>query len=157
MKKIVIQPAQQLSIKRKEEIFRLWNSEYPQKLSYTGLNELTQYLNALKDHNYFLLLDEKKDINGLYFDFLREGEKWFAILINRSVQNLGFGTLLLDHAKELRQELSAWVIDHNEDLKNDGTPYISPLPFYLKKGFTILPEVRFETEQLSAVKIKWKK
>lgn len=144
---MVIQSAQELSVKRKKEIVHLWNAEYPQKLNYTGLNELTQYLQALHDHHHLLLLDDKNDIQGWYFDFLREGERWFAILINRSIQSRGFGTRLLDQAKELRQELSAWVIDHNEDLKYDGTPYISPLPFYLKNGFSILPELRLESEK----------
>ena len=36
-----------------------------------------------------------------------------------------------------------------------GKPYRSPLDFYIKNGFKVLPEIRLELPSISAVKIKW--
>jgi hypothetical protein len=71
------------------------------------------------------------------------------------VHGQGKGTLLLNKLKENEHKLCGWVVDHDNDRKQDGEPYKSPLKFYQKNGFAICSDVRLETEKRSAVKIIW--
>ena len=139
----------------KTEILELWNKEYPQKLNYKSLLDFEYYLEILTNQSHIVIIDENQNIKGWYFDFIRDGEKWFAILLDSKIQGQGFGTQLLNLAKEGASELNAWVIDHDNDLKQNGEFYKSPLPFYLKNGFEKLSGIRLELDKLSAVKIRW--
>ncbi len=82
-------------------------------------------------------------------------EKWFAMILDSQIQGKGFGTHLLNEAKQSVTELNGWVIDHNNYKKTNGTTYKSPIDFYLKNNFIILSETRLEISKISAVKIKW--
>lgn len=146
-----------LSLQEKEFVFQLWNDEYPSKLSYQFISEFDTYLNNLSDVHHYLLYDELEMIQGWAITFVRDNEKWFAIIINSKIQKKGFGTQLLNHLKSMELQLSGWVIDHNNDLRLDGTSYISPLNFYLKSDFSICDNVRINSEKISAVKIVWEK
>ena len=141
----------------KSEILELWNREYPQKLNYNSLQDFDDYLENLTDQSHILMLNESKIIKGWYFDFIREEEKWFAIVVDSKIHGQGFGTEMLNLAKEKESELNGWVIDHNNDKKQNGAFYKSPLDFYLSNGFEKLSDKRLELDTLSAVKIKWNK
>lgn len=145
-----------LSSIHKEEILKLWNNEYPSKLNYQSLTDFEVYLKNLKQKSHILMVDERKNIRGWYFDFIRDQEKWFAIILDSKLQNKGFGTIIINLAKKKEKELNGWVIDHEDDKKNNGETYKSPLAFYLKNGFVKLEDTRLELENISAVKIKWK-
>lgn len=142
-----------LSIEEKEIIFQLWNNEYPARISFNSIEDLETYLNNLADVNHYFIYNDSNEIKGWAITFIRENEKWFAIIINSKIKNQGFGTQLLNHLKSIENKLSGWVIDHNNDLKSDGTSYVSPLHFYLKNGFSISEGIRIETDKISAVKI----
>ena len=146
-----------LTSEQKEIIYRLWNQEYPEKLMYKNLTDLDDYLNSLNETNHFLLSNDFGEIKGWAVTFLRDNEKWFVIIINGKIHGQGNGKLLLDKLKEEAHKLSGWVIDHNNDFKENGELYKSPLNFYKKNGFTVCPQIRFENESLSAIKIKWEK
>mgnify|MGYP005989102131 FL=1 len=146
-----------LSESEKIEIFDLWNNEYPEKLSYKSKKEFDKYLKSLSEQSHIILIDTNKKIKGWYFDFNRENEKWFAIILDSKIQGKGFGSKMLIHAKQKENELNGWVIDHNTDKKKNGEFYKSPLSFYLKNGFKKLTTNRLELDKISAVKIKWKK
>jgi len=64
------------------------------------------------------------------------------------------GTLLLNNAEQDEAELNGWVIDHNMDKKENGDLYPSPLNFYVRNGFEVLKDIRFDNGKLTAVKIK---
>ena len=147
----------ELSKTWKTEILELWNSEYPENLNYKTLQDFESYLKNLTDQSHILMFNENKNIQGWYVDFLREEERWFAILLDQKIQGQGFGTKLLNLAKEKESELNGWVIDHGNDKKLNGEFYRSPLSFYLRNGFKQLSDERLELDKLSAVKIKWKK
>ena len=146
-----------LSVSEKLEVFELWNNEYPEKLSYKEKGEFDTYLKALKEQSHILLVDINKKIKGWYFDFKRENEKWFAIILDSEIHGKGLGTKILELAKEKENELNGWVIDHNRDKKKNGELYNSPLNFYLKNGFEKSVIDRLELKNISAVKIKWRK
>jgi len=141
----------------KKEILNLWNNEYPEKLNYENLADFEIYLKNLVEQSHILMIDENKKIRGWYIDFNRDCEKWFAIILDSKLQSRGFGTTILNLAKEKETELNGWVIDHNNDKKKNGNTYKSPLNFYLNNGFKKLAENRLELEKISAVKIKWTK
>ena len=147
----------ELNDKQKEKILELWNNEYPKKLAYNSVADFEKYLNKLTDQNHYLLVDENEKINGWATTFIRENEKWFAIIISEKLHGKCFGTKMLNELKCNENVLNGWVIDHNSDIKINGNVYLSPLKFYLKNGFEILNETRLELEIMSAVKIKWKK
>lgn len=144
-----------LSTAEKLEILELWNNEYPKILNYKSKEGFDEYLENLDEQSHLLLIDEKKKVRGWYFDFDRENEKWFAILLDSKIQEKGLGTKILNLAKEKESKLNGWVIDHNNSKKGNGEIYKSPLMFYLKNGFEKIPQVRLELDKISAVKIKW--
>ncbi|SMD14689.1 hypothetical protein, partial [Pedobacter nyackensis] len=71
-----------------------------------------------------------------------------------SNQNKGCGKMLIDSLKQNSKKLCGWVIDHNNDLKQDGSTYYTPMQFYLKNSFIVMDE-KIETDIISAVKIKF--
>ena len=64
---------------------------------------------------------------------------------------------MLNKLKFDEATLNGWVIDHPHDKKRNGKRYKSPLEFYLKNGFILIPETRLQLETISAVKINWTK
>ena len=146
-----------LNSEEKEAVFKLWNKEYPKSLNYLKIEELESYLSGLSELYHVLVKDELDNIIGWYSDFKRDNEIWFAMILDNSIQGKGIGTKLLTAAKERNKNLSGWVIDRQENLKSDGSFYLSPLAFYLKNDFVIEKETRLELPHISAVKIKWVK
>lgn len=87
---------------------------------------------------------------------MREGEDWFAIILDHQIQGKGNGSLLINELKKNNSSLNGWVIDQENEAKHNKEFYKSPMPFYIKNGFTILTEIRIENEKMSGVKINWK-
>jgi GNAT superfamily N-acetyltransferase len=145
-----------LTTAQKEIVCQLWNQEYPEQLHYHSLTGFDNYLDKLPDQRHFLLMTDDDQIKGWAVTFVREAEKWFAVIVEAALHGQGAGTLLLNHLKSVEDALNGWVVDHNSYCKKDGTPYLSPLRFYEKNGFTVDPDSRLEPETLSAVKINWK-
>jgi GNAT superfamily N-acetyltransferase len=142
---------------QKRTLMKLWNAEYPENLMHYRLESFQKYLNTLKDTRYILLIDNTEEIVGWYVDFTRDSEKWFAMIIDSRFHGNGFGKEILSTAKQHLKELNGWVIDDSNYRKRNGQLYRSPVSFYLKNGFKLLPEVRLELEKFSAVKIQWKR
>ncbi|GJM60740.1 GNAT family N-acetyltransferase [Persicobacter diffluens] len=145
-----------LNSSEKKALFRLWNREYPSNLAYEKESGLEQYLDSLGQAHHCLVYDQK-EIKGWWVDFDREGERWFAMILDESIQGKGLGSVLIQKAKDTNDYLLGWVIDHANYRKRDGSRYRSPKDFYLKNGFSVLEEERLELDFLSAVKIKWHK
>lgn len=145
-----------LSLDEKETLCKLWNNEYPEKLSYNTIEEFDSYLNGLSNTKHYLLIDVTNKINGWAFAFLRDGEDWFAIIVDNQTQGKGKGSMLLQELKKEKNNLNGWVVDHENDMKQNGEQYKSPLLFYIKNGFIICNGTRIENEKISAVKINWK-
>jgi len=146
-----------LTNQQKETIFRLWNQEYAQKLNHKEVSDFEKYLESVKEHFHYLLVNDSAEIVGWAFKFTRDDDRWFSILVDRTEHGKGKGTLMLNKLKEQEELLSGWVVDHENDKTANGAQYVSPVNFYLKNGFHILPAVRLETEKLSAVKMVWVK
>lgn len=133
-----------------EQIDHLWNELYPIKLK----NRFRLLLRGIKEYNHHILLNEANEVIGWAVTFLRDDEIWFSILVSASNQNKGCGKMLIDSLKQDSKNLCGWVIDHNNDLKQDGSVCYTPMQFYLKNGFIIMDE-KIETDIISAVKIKF--
>jgi len=144
-----------LSEAQKQRIVELWNAEYPVQIQHSGIDSFDEYMSIKGNLEHYLLKDENGEIKGWLATFMREGEKWFALLVDSSEQKKGYGTRLLNEVKEFEKEINGWAIDREKDVKANGETYRSPIGFYLKNDFEILNELRLETETLSAVKIKW--
>ena len=146
-----------LTLPQKTELIALWNRESPENITHESMADLEKYLTSLEDVVYTLTLDDKEKIVGWFADFDREGERWFAMLLDASIHGKGVGSQLLSRAKDRHEALSGWVIDHTNDKKLNGEPYLSPVNFYLKNGFEIISDVRLELDHLSCVKMRWEK
>ena len=144
-----------LSLSEKHQIFDLWNNEYPRNLVYENLEQFQDYLNELKDQYHIILLDENEQLIGWYFDFLRDGQRWFAAILDSKFQGEGYGTKLLNLARQKRTELNGWVIPSADYIKYNGEAYRSPLEFYNKIGFKVHRNIKLETDKISAIKISW--
>ncbi len=146
-----------LTSDQKCSLLELWNHEYPAHLAYADIDAFQSYLDNLIEPEHLLLETETGEIKGWYFHFTRNEEKWFAIILSVDIQGQKMGTALLEKARETQTELNGWVVDQDLYKKRDGTPYPSPLGFYLKNGFKLLEEERLELDILSAIKIRWRK
>jgi GNAT superfamily N-acetyltransferase len=144
-----------LSETQKQSVVSLWNAEYPAQLQHSGIASFNEYLSKLGNIEHYLLTDDEENIKGWLACFRRDGEKWFAMIVDTGEQKKGYGSRLLSKVKEFETEINGWVMDLEKDVKTNGETYRSPLGFYLKNGFEILSDMRLENEQLSAVKIKW--
>jgi len=148
--------SENLTFAQKEAVRKLWNQEYPKKLMLQNAADFENYLQNLNGKRHLLVLNDLKELAGWAFLFERNLETWFAIILDAKIQKKGFGNLLLSRLKARETQLNGWVIDHNNDFKQDGSCYVSPLNFYIKNGFVAIPEIRLETDKISAVKIEWK-
>jgi GNAT superfamily N-acetyltransferase len=145
-----------LSDEEKEVLKELWNNEYPARLHLKTIEDFELYLNGLSNTKHYLLFDDSDKIIGWTFTFLREEEDWFAIILNSNIQGKGNGSLLINEIKKKKKSLNGWVIDQENEIKQNNELYKSPMPFYIKQGFTILADTRIENEKMSAVKINWR-
>lgn len=146
-----------LNSAQKQEIFELWNKEYPVNLQYTEISEFEDYLSKLKDQNHLLIIDENDKVKGWYFDFLRDNERWFVAILDSNIQGIKFGTKLIELAKRDNEELNGWVIYSSTYLKANGEAYLSPIEFYKKNGFNVLNKIELKNDQINTIKIKWSK
>lgn len=146
-----------LSVGQKAEILKLWNREYPENIIHKDITQLEDYFSGLNNIIHTLAVDSKNNILGWIIDFDRENEHWLAMLVDSGHQRKGIGSLLLDSTKQRNEELNAWVIDHDNYIKEDGSKYNSPLEFYTKNQFILLPGIRLEMDFLTAAKIRWRK
>jgi len=146
-----------LTLTQQEAIHSLWNNEYPEALKYMLLADFQKYLDNLASQRHYLLVNAENKITGWCFSFVRDREKWFAIILDKQIHGKGYGTKLLNTIKEKEMILNGWAIDHNNAIMEDGAIYRSPLGFYLKNNFVVQPGMRLETEKISAVKIVWRK
>ncbi len=145
-----------LGPEQKENIRYIWNREYPQQLAVTP-SSFDEFLISSSNQTHYLIVSEETVIIGWAFTFDRAGERWFSIIIDTAFQRNSYGHLLLNLMKERESHLHGWVIDHPRDVRQNGEPYHSPLSFYLRNGFMMLPDIRLEDEKISAVKIEWRK
>ncbi|MFT5780517.1 MAG: GNAT superfamily N-acetyltransferase [Crocinitomicaceae bacterium] len=134
---------------------QLWNREYPASLAYDSIESFDAYISSLIDARHVLIQSKEGIIQGWYFDFLRDGNRNFGMLLDARIQGAGVGSELLRRSKVSNSELHGWAVESSKYKKMDGTFYKSPIDFYRKNGFEIIPEVQFTTEQLTAIKIQW--
>lgn len=142
---------------QKKRIIALWNLEYPKKLELSTVLDFEKYLDGLSDKNYIVLMDENKALKGWLIYFVRDRERCFAMLIDKTLQGMGWGSRLLDLAKQRNNELNGWVIPSNKETKSDGSIYKSPVGFYLKNDFEILNSSEQDKNGITGIKLRWKK
>lgn len=143
-----------LSPNQIQDLFHLWNKEYPQNIAFDSVEDCKQYVDGLADADHKLLY-VKHELVGWIATFNREEKLWFAMILNEAIHGKGIGSSLLNELKQEYSDLHGWVIDHDKDKKLNKQGYKSPLSFYLKNGFQVDPNTRLETEKISAVKILW--
>lgn len=150
-----------LSSGQKTQIIRLWNQEYPKSIAYTSEEQLDTYLAGLEEKQHILLVAQseslEEEVMGWFIHFDRDGDRWFAMILDGSLQGRGFGSKLLSLAKQRNAVLNGWVIDHNGEEKQDGTYYQSPILFYKKNGFEILEDVPMKKMNISGIKVRWER
>ena len=71
------------------DVLDLWNTEYPEKLSYNDLTDFESYLQNLSNLTHFLLTNDENKILGWALTFNRENEKWFAIILSEKIIGKG--------------------------------------------------------------------
>ena len=143
-----------LSAKQKEYVLELWNDEYPKSLQLNNMAALDSYLATLSTPSHYFA-EVQEVLVGWFVDFQRGNKQWFAMIIARQFHGQGLGSRMLSDAKSRHKKLYGWVIDKEKELRSDGSLYPSPLQFYLNNDFTVNPEVRLETPEISAVQIEW--
>jgi GNAT superfamily N-acetyltransferase len=115
----------------------LWNKEYPATLAHKTLEDFEAYLATLSYCKHYLLV-ENTAIFAWGFEFDRNEERWFALIVDENEQGKRIGSQLLNRMKHENKTLNGWVIDHSNAKMSDGSFYRSPMTFYLKNGFAVL-------------------
>ena len=151
MERMEIQKLKLLTSKQRDQINQLWNEEYPIKLN----NYFSLLLEGVENYHHYIVEDSDSNIVAWAVDFEKENEIRFSIIVKSRYQGKGWGSLLIAKLQSEVDELYGWVIDHNNSIKANGENYISPLPFYIKQGFSVLSDKRIESEMLSATKVHW--
>jgi len=146
-----ITKTKQLSYEEFQQAHDLWNQEYPVSLK----DRFSILLDGVKNFNHYLIEDETGKLLAWAVYFEKDNEIRFSIIVDGEHKGKGFGKTLVNRLKQDLDEFYGWVIDHNNDLKENGENYISPLAFYEKLGFEILHDSRLDTELLTAVKIRY--
>lgn len=136
-------------------VLRLWNEEYPSTLALSGPLDLDRYLLTLSGPQHFLLVADTDELYGWSCSFTRDGDVWFAMIVAGAQQGRGYGRMLMEAMRTRHDRLPGWVIDAEGAAKRNGEPYRSPLGFYLRNGFEVIPEERSGTSALSAVRMRW--
>lgn len=72
-------------------------------------------MDNLTQKAHYLLLNDENNIEGWAVTFIRENEKWFAIIISGKLHGKGIGTMMLNKLKDDEDTLNGWVIDHDLD------------------------------------------
>ena len=149
----------ELSMCEKENLFELWNDEFPASIGYSEFSDFDdEFIGNISSPRYFLLRDNKsKKILGFYVDFLRGKDRWFVMLLGKKIQRKGFGSLLLKHAQTDIDSLYGWVIDQDTYLKANGEKYFAPVAFYKKNGFDISHDIKSSRNGIETVRMVWKK
>lgn len=149
----ILGPFDHLSDAQLEQVLKSWNSSYPVGIYYKDLHSFKEFLNPLIKPKHYIQLSMDNDIIAWMMTFDREQERWFSIIISEDFKGRGFGKKMIEHISKNEPPLNGWVVDHNKDIKADGSAYLSPLNFYLKLGFQVLPRQRFEKIGISCVKV----
>jgi hypothetical protein len=137
-----------------EQIRQLWNMEFPVVIGHPHMESFMTYLSKLTDIRYILVTDDDGQVLGWYMDFYRDKERWFVIAIGKAAQGRGFGKNLLKMGLEAHPEINGWVVGSSVYEKADGTLYRSPLPFYIKQGVRVFPDITFEAKGIKSIKVK---
>jgi predicted GNAT family N-acyltransferase len=140
-----------LSANQIQQIDVLWNQEYPKNL----INRFSILLTDAANYRHFIIENDAREIVAWAVLFDKENETRFSIIVTEASKGKGLGGQLMDVLKQVCPCFYGWVIDHENDLKNDGSIYRSPITFYLKHGFEVLSEQRLDTPIIKAVKVKW--
>jgi GNAT superfamily N-acetyltransferase len=141
-----------LSALQEAQINQLWNEEYPLKLK----DRFPILLNGVEHYSHYLIENENKNVLAWAVDFEKDNETRFSIIVSSKHQGKGLGSLLVETLKTEIKEFYGWVIDHDSDIKSDGSHYKSPMSFYIKHGFEVLADDRIQSDMLTATKVRWR-
>jgi GNAT superfamily N-acetyltransferase len=136
-------------------LVEIWNQVYPDFMAYESVQGTINYLNGLSSKEHFFIRQEGKVVAWLC-TFDRDGTRWFVMIVAPDFQGKGAGKALLSEVKKTESFLNGWVVDHASYRLVDGTPYRSPVQFYLGLGFTIT-EDRFDNGVLRAIRMTWER
>ncbi len=103
----------ELSEEEKALVLDLWNKEYPAPITYKDMAAFDEFLNKMGKARHKLLFDNDL-LAGWVATFDREGERWFSIIVNTSMQGRGIGKKLLELVKAEENHLCGWVVDHED-------------------------------------------
>jgi hypothetical protein len=136
-----------------DAIVTLWNDEYPAQLR-MSVEAFTDF--AARGGEVTHYLEQEGDtLSGWGMCFDRAGERWLSLIVAREDWGRGLGRKIVHAMQADEPVLCGWVIDHDRDHLASGERYTSPLGFYMKQGFDVLHDIRWEDDKISAVKIRW--
>ena len=138
-----------LSESQYQQIHDLWNEEFPIQLK----DRFGLLLNGVRNYHHYII-EENDRVLAWAVEFEKDNETRFSILVRKEYQGKGWGSMLLDRLKQDLGEFFGWVIDHGDDIKQNGEVYTSPLSFYTHRGFEVLRDQRIDSEMIRAVKIR---
>ncbi|MEZ4800048.1 MAG: GNAT family N-acetyltransferase [Flavobacteriales bacterium] len=141
----------QLSPAQFSQLSEMWNEEYPLNLK----DRFALLIDEGSNIRHYIINDEYENIRAWAMLFDKDDETRFSIIVKKENQGEGLGKSLIRALQNDCNSFNGWVIDHNNDLKSDGTHYLTPLDFYRKIGFKVSHDVRIDTDIIQCVKVHW--
>lgn len=141
---------------QKAAVVQLMNNEYPEEFHVQGNAGLNAMLGPLDEKEYIMLTNEEGTILAWYLLFDYEGERWFIVILDKSIQRQGFGSQLIETAKSRADNLNGWVVTQSGLPLKDGRVYLEPFEFYQKHGFTINHDISWPVVACPTAKISWR-
>ena len=142
------QDVDELNLKLKSEIRRLWNQEYPANIYHPTQKETDDYLIKLIDPRHTFVFGKEGEVVAWFVDFDRGGKRFFAMIVDECYQGQGIGSKLLELGMSRNAELNGWIVSDGEYKTKAGKPYASPRNFYRKNNFDFHIEIKSETHIL---------
>ncbi|MGB0933224.1 MAG: GNAT family N-acetyltransferase [Lishizhenia sp.] len=153
---VLIEKKKCLSRTEIEDLRNLWNLVYPSGIAHISLEQTVEFINTKENRTHYVIKNAYKMI-AWSFTFLRNEQCWISILVDSKHQKKGLGKALIQEMKADNDELCGWMVDKPGYKTLEGKPYKVPLDFYLRLGFVVQENCRFDSDLLNSVKIEWKK
>lgn len=142
-----------LSIDEKQQIYSIWNLEYPKQSCFNTFEEFDKYVGNFEAPTHYLFKN-RNSVQAWLTTITREEKRWLVILVHPKSQKAGLGSQLLGEMKKVESQINAWITPHNDYVKSDGSTYLTPLEFYKKNGFEVTTDT-FQKDDFSGTKIQW--
>lgn len=138
-----------------QRVLAMWNVLYPVHVAKESAAKIHDNCDPASCVHY-CMYGQNGQLNAWLAVFDRANTRWFSILVDENAQGQGLGKALIAFAKTYEPVLSGWVVNTDAYLRANGEAYHSPLAFYEKLGFSVVPHPYDPKPMTEVVCVEWR-